>query len=225
MSKCVVVRVLPLESFRPLEHPKTALLSKDVAEGLEIGEGDIVKISAGSKASAARVATSRSTHRAIALKYSLRLSLSVTVGEYAEVCVEKVSPAKAQRTVLRPEASTIREVSYLPTALLVPSPIPPFVPVTVFGLIPTQRDVDLKTLLPKIKLILKRSMLGAPYVKGDYVVLSGVSIFTQAETVFRVVDTHPEGVVTVANETDIEVEAPERSQLPGSDSPNSVAKP
>jgi len=225
MSKCVTVRILPLESFRPFEHPKTALLSRDVAEGLEIGEGDIVKISVGSKASVARIATSRSTHRAIALMYSLRLSLGVAVGEDVEVCVEKVSPAKAKRVVLRAEASTIHEVSYLPTAFLMPSPIPPFAPVTVFGLIPTQRDVDLKMLLPKIKLILKRSMLGAPYIKGDYVVLSGISIFTQAEAVFRVVDTHPEGVVTVANETDVEVGASERNQLPGSGSPNSAAKP
>jgi len=46
-------------------------------------------------------------------------------------------------------------------------------------------------------------MLGAPYIRGDYVMLVGVGVFAEAEAVFRIVDTHPEGVVTVANETDI----------------------
>jgi len=225
MARCTSIRVLPLEAFRPLEHPKTAFLSRDTAENLGIDVGDIVKISVGNRTSAAMIATSRDLRRAIALKYSLRLSLDVGISEDVEICVEKVSPMKAERVVLRPETSTIREVSYLPMAFLVPSPTPPFTSIPVFGLVPVQRDVELKGLLPKVKLVLKKLMLGAPYLKGDYVALVDDSVFTRAEAMFRIVDTHPEGVVTVANETDVEVEASERNQLPGSDSPNSIAKP
>jgi len=207
MSKCVAVRVLPLESFRPFEHPKTVFLSRDIAEGLGLGVGDIAKISVRSRASAAKIVPARDLHRAIALMYSLRLSLGVVPGGDTEICVKKVSPAKAERIVLRPEAGTIREVSYLPTALLVPSPAPPFVPITALGLIPAQRDVKLRDALPEVKLGLKGLMLGAPYIRGDYVIWVADSLFAYAEAVFRVADTHPDGVVTVANETDVEVEA------------------
>jgi len=211
MSKCVTVRILPLESFRPLEHPKTAFLSRDIAESLELGVGNIVKLSVGSRVSAARVVPAKDLRRAITLMYSLRLSLGIAPDRDAEICVEKVSPVKAERVVLRPEAGTVREVSYLPTALLVPSPAPPFAPITVFRLIPVQGDVELKEFMLRIKLDLKELMLGAPYVKDDYIMLVSGSLFTETEAVFIVADTRPERVVTVTNETDVKVEVPEHS--------------
>jgi len=85
--------------------------------------------------------------------------------------------------------------------------------------------MDLKGLLPRVKLDLKQLMLGAPYLKGDYVIWSVSSLFAEAEAIFRIVETYPEGVVTVANETDVEVETTGRNQLSGSGSPNSMAKP
>jgi len=47
MARCTSARILPLEAFRPLKHPKTAFLSRDTAESLGIGAGDIVRISVG----------------------------------------------------------------------------------------------------------------------------------------------------------------------------------
>jgi len=208
LTKCMSVKILPLEVFRPLEHPKTTFLSRDVAESLGLGVGDIAKISVGSRASVTRIVPAKDLRRAIALKYSLRLSLGVVPGGDAEICVEKVSPAKAERIVLRPETNTVRESSLLPMVLLVPSPVPPFVPVTAFGLAPIQKDIALKELLPKIKLDLKQLMLGAPYTRGDYVIWAVGNPFAEAEAVFRVIDTRPAEFVTVTNETDVEIEVP-----------------
>jgi len=96
ISKCVTVRILPLEAFEPLKYPKTALSSKDIAEGLGIGMGDVVEMSVGSKVSAAKIVPAKDLRRAIALMYSLRLRLGVVLDGDAEICVEKVNPAKAE---------------------------------------------------------------------------------------------------------------------------------
>jgi len=205
LAKCINIQVLNLEAYNPFEHPKTVLLSKDVAEDLGFGEGDVVKIFIGSKTSVAKIITSRSIHKAIALKYSLSLSLGIAGGEDVEICMERVSTVKAKRIVLRPETNIIHEVLFLPTLFSMPTTIPPFTPITFFGLTPVPRDTELKEHLPRIKLYLKRLMFGAPYIKGDYVIWSG-NIFALTEAIFRVTNTYPDGVVTIASETEVEIE-------------------